>query len=76
MLEQVKEVFAAQLHLNASEIADDANILEDLGADSLDIVEILMSLEDTMGISVPDEDALELKTIRDVADYLTAKTGK
>lgn len=76
MLEQVKEVFAAQLHLNASEIADDANILEDLGADSLDIVEILMNLEDTMGISVPDEDALGLKTIRDVADYISARVEK
>ena len=53
---------------------DDANILDDLGADSLEVVEMLMTLESEFGIIVPDEDVMELKTVRAVADYIESHT--
>ena len=72
MLEQIKELLAKQLGVEASSIEDDANILEDLGADSLEIVEMLMTIESEFGITVPDDDVASLKTVRDVADYVEA----
>lgn len=74
MLQQIKEILAKQLRKDPAEIADDADIIEDLGADSLDIVELLMNLEEAFGINVPDEDVPELKTVKDVADYIQKKT--
>ena len=69
MIERVKEVIAKQLRINASEISDDAAVIEDLGADSLDIVEMLMTLEDEMNIIIPD-DATGLKTVKDIAAFI------
>ena len=69
MIERVKSVIAKQLRMDISEIADDAAIVEDLGADSLDIVEMLMTLEDELDIIIPD-DATGLRTVRDVADFI------
>ena len=69
MIERVKSVIAKQLRMDISEIADDAAIVEDLGADSLDIVEMLMTLEDELDITIPD-DATGLRTVRDVADFI------
>lgn len=69
MIERVKAVVAKQLRIEASEIADDAAIVEDLGADSLDIVEMLMTLEDELDIIIPD-DATGLKTVKDVATFI------
>ncbi len=69
MIERVKAVIAKQLRIEASEIADDAAIVEDLGADSLDIVEMLMTLEDELDIIIPD-DATGLRTVKDVADFI------
>jgi len=70
MKERIIEVLAKQLRIDASEITDSSNIMEDLGADSLDLVEILMTLESEMGITISDEDALTLKTVGDVTEYL------
>ena len=70
MIEKVKDLLAKQLRLDVDTIEDDANILDDLGADSLEVVEMLMTLESEFGIIVPDEDVLELKTVRAVADYI------
>ena len=70
MIEKVKELLAKQLRLDVASIDDDANILDDLGADSLEIVEMLMTLESEFGITVPDEDVMGLKTVRLVAEYL------
>ena len=70
MIEKVKEMLAKQLRLDPDTIEDDANILDDLGADSLEVVEMLMTLESEFGIVVPDEDMLELKTVRAVAEYI------
>ena len=73
MIERVKNVIAKQLRMDISEIADDAAIVEDLGADSLDIVEMLMTLEDELDIIIPD-DATGLKTVKDVATFIENET--
>lgn len=70
MLEKVKEIIANELHIDESEVADDADIIEDLGADSLSVVTILMSLEEETGVSIPDEAAAELRTPKDIAEYI------
>lgn len=72
MLEKIKELLAKQLRIDIDTIADDSNIIEDLGADSLDVVEMLMAIEDDLGVIISDDDAVWLKTVRDVADYIEA----
>lgn len=69
MIDRVKEVISKQLRIDVAEIDDNAAVVEDLGADSLDIVEMLMTLEDEMDIIIPD-DATGLKTVKDIATYL------
>lgn len=72
MLEKIKELLAKQLRIDIDAIADDSNIIEDLGADSLDVVEMLMAIEDDLGVIISDDDAVRLKTVRNVADYIEA----
>ena len=74
MIEKIKELLAKQLRLDIATIDDDANILDDLGANSLEIVEMLMTLESEFGILVPDEDVMDLKTVRNVAEYIESHT--
>lgn len=74
MIERVKAVIAKQLRIDAADIADNSAIIEDLGADSLDIVEMLMTLEDEMDITIPD-DVTGLKTVKDIATYLENVVG-
>ncbi len=62
MIEQIKQLIADELHIDASSIADDADIIEDLGADSLSVVTIIMNAEDEFGISIPDEAVADLRT--------------
>lgn len=73
MIEKIKELLAKQLRLDVNTLEDDTNIVEDLGADSLDMVDMLMTLEENFGITVSDEEALTLKTIRDVAEFIERK---
>lgn len=75
MRERIIEVLSKQLRIDPAEITDDSSILDDLGADSLDLVEILMTLESEMGITISDEDALTLKTVGDVTEYLERIVG-
>ncbi len=70
MLEAVKEIISNQLRLDADEIDQNTDILNDLGADSLDIVEMLMTIEQEYGIVVPDDVITTFKTVGDVAKYL------
>ena len=70
MIEKVKELLAKALRMDPADIDDDANSLEDLGADSLDVVDMLMTLEEEFNILVPDEDVVKLKTVRAVAQYI------
>ena len=72
MLEKIKELLAKQLRIDINTIEEDANIIEALGADSLDVVEMLMAIEDNLGVIISDDDAVKLKTVRDVADYIEA----
>ncbi len=74
MIDKVKDLLAKQLRLDVNTIEDDANILDDLGADSLEVVEMLMTLESEFGIVVPDEDVMNLKTVRSVAEYIESHT--
>ena len=69
-IDKVKEIIANQLSVKVADLKDDTNIAEELGADSLDLVEILMSLEDEFGISIPDEAIPEIKTIKNVVDFI------
>ena len=70
MIEKVKELLVKALRMDPADIDDDAIILEDLGADSLDVVDMLMTLEEEFNILVPDEDVVKLKTVRAVAQYI------
>ena len=70
IIEKVKELLAEQLGIDAKTIADDANILEELGADSLDIIEMLMTLEDEYGVTIPDDQINQVKTVRQVAELI------
>ena len=72
MIEQVKQLIAEELHIDAASIADDADIIEDLGADSLSVVTIIMNAEDEFKISIPDEVIADLRTPRAMADYAEA----
>ena len=69
IIDKVKEVIAKQLRIDISEISDDSAVVEDRGADSLDIVEMLMTLEDEMNSTIPD-DATGLKTVKDIAVFI------
>ncbi len=69
-IEKIKEILASQLNISIEKINDDSKIIEDLGADSLDMVEMLMTLEDEYGISISDEDAVNLKTVSDIMKYI------
>ncbi len=62
-LEKVKKLIAEQLCISTDDIADDANVVDDLGADSLDVVEMLMTLEDEFGLSIPDDQVDAIKTV-------------
>lgn len=70
MFEQVRQILSAQFELDPNEITPETSLIDDLGADSLDIVELIMSLEDKYGISISDDDAAELYTVRRIVDYL------
>ena len=72
-INKVKELVATQLNKPVESIADEAKLIEDLGADSLDVVEKLMTLEDEFGITIPDEETSKLTTIKEVADMIDSK---
>ena len=70
VIDEIKQILAKQLRIDVNTINDNSNIIEDLGADSIDLVELLMTIEEKKGIVVSDEDAVKLKTVKDVADYI------
>lgn len=72
IIDTVKQMLAKQLRIDAQTIKDDAGLADELGADSIDLVEMLLIIEEKLGIFVTDEEALSLKTVRDVADYIEA----
>ena len=70
LFDKVKEVLASQFEADPDSITRDTNIIDDLGADSLDLVELIMSLEEEYGITVTDEEIYGCKTAGEVADYI------
>ena len=70
MLEKIKELLAKQLRIDINTIEDDANIIEDLGADSLDVVELVMSIEEEYDIVITDERAGNVRTVAQVVEML------
>lgn len=74
-LGKIKKVVAAQLSLDEGEIKEEASFSTDLGADSLDTVELVMAFEDEFGVEIPDEDAEKITTIAAAVDYVVAKSG-
>ena len=68
--DRVKEIIAKELEVDAKQLVPEAKFIEDLGADSLDIVELVMALEEEFGVDIPDEDADKLKTVGDALKYL------
>ncbi len=68
--DRVKEIIAKELEVDPKQVNPEAKFIEDLGADSLDIVELVMALEEEFGMDIPDEDADKLKTVGDAMNYL------
>ena len=71
LYEKVKTVIVDQLGVEEDDISEDASFVDDLGADSLDIVELVMALEEEFGVSIPDEQAEKIKTVGDAVDFIT-----
>jgi acyl carrier protein len=69
---KVKEIVAEQLGKDVNEITTNAAFIDDLGADSLDIVELVIKMEEEFGIEIPDEEAEKIKTVNDVVEYIKA----
>jgi acyl carrier protein len=72
---KVKKIIEEKLSVNADQITNDARFAEDLKADSLDTVELVMALEDEFGLDIPDEEAEKIKTVQNAIDYITSKAG-
>ena len=74
--DKVKEIIVEQLGVSAEEVVNEASFIDDLGADSLDIVELVMAIEEEFGIEVPDDDAEKMQNIADVISYVEEKSNK
>ena len=73
MLDKIKSIVVDQLGVDEDQVTEDASFVDDLGADSLDTVELIMALEEEFDIEIPDEDAQKIKTVKDVMEYIEAK---
>ena len=73
MLDKIREVVVEQLGVDAEQVVPEANFVEDLGADSLDTVELIMAFEEEFDVEIPDTDAEKIKTVQDVIDYIESK---
>lgn len=74
--EKVKKLLAEQLNIPAEKILETSRVIDDLGADSLDVVEMLMTLEDEFNVTVTDEESVNLKTVGDIVKLIDKKTAK
>lgn len=74
--EKVKKLLAEQLNISAEKITENSKVIDDLGADSLDVVEMLMTLEDEFNVTVTDEESVNLKTVGDIVKLIDKKTNK
>ena len=74
--EKVKEIIAKQLGVDAEKVTPEASFVDDLGADSLDTVELVMAFEEAFNIEIPDEDAEKILKVQDAVKYIEDKSGK
>ena len=74
--QRVKKIVAEQLGVNESEVKNESSFVNDLGADSLDTVELVMALEEEFGVEIPDEDAEKITTVGDAVKYIEEKQKK
>ncbi len=73
MEDKVREIIAKQLGVNGSEVTNDASFVDDLGADSLDTVELVMAFEEEFSVEIPDEDAEKITRVKDAFEYIKSK---
>lgn len=73
IFEEVRSIIVSELDVDKEKVTIDASLESDLGADSLDAVEVIMALEDKFSISLPDEVAMDLKTVSDIVDYIASQ---
>ncbi|MDF1877794.1 acyl carrier protein [Sulfurimonas sp. SAG-AH-194-L11] len=73
LIDDIKEVVVEQLSVDVNEVKEDAKFVEDLGADSLDVVELVMALEEKFDIEIPDDEAEKIQTVADVVAYIESK---
>jgi len=74
IFDRVKKVIVEQLDVAAEEVTENAKFIDDLGADSLDVVELVMGLEEEFDIEIPDEEAEKILSVKDAVDYISKKT--
>ncbi|MBW8746790.1 acyl carrier protein [Terriglobus sp. 2YAB30_2] len=74
--EKVKSIIVEQLQVDEAEVTPGASFQEDLGADSLDVVELVMQFEEAFDIQIPDEDAEKIKTVKDAIEYIESHSKK
>ncbi|MCK4545873.1 MAG: acyl carrier protein [Candidatus Eisenbacteria sp.] len=74
--QKIKEIVVERLGVEEAKVTTDASFIDDLGADSLDTVELVMALEEAFGIEIPDEDAEKLVTVKDAIEYLNQHVAK
>ncbi len=72
--DKIKEIIVEQLGVSAEEVVTEASFIDDLGADSLDIVELVMAIEEEWGLFIPDDDAEKIQTIQDAINYVEERT--
>jgi acyl carrier protein len=75
MIEKIKEILAEELSLELDEINDDSDIREDLGADSLDMVQLVMSLEDEFNLEIENEEIQSVTTVKGIVEFINKKRG-
>ncbi len=75
VLDKIKSILSSQFGIDEDQINENTDVVNDLGADSLDVVELMMSVEDEVGIMIEDEEIAELKTVGDVVNYIENRLG-